>query len=97
VDARRRVVVLYVLPLTLKASRRGLDLQRPCGLSEEPGVQRYAGSEGGAPLMDLRPTWPTAAGTLVFEEVGTRMAFVEALRRVPRAHDGRHSSLSDGS
>ena len=30
VDARRRVVVLHVLPLTLRASRRGLGLQRPC-------------------------------------------------------------------
>jgi hypothetical protein len=29
VDARRRVVVLHVLPLTLRASRRGLGLQRP--------------------------------------------------------------------
>ena len=27
---RRRDVVLHVLPLTLKASRRGLGLQRPC-------------------------------------------------------------------
>ena len=33
--------------------------------------------------MDLRPTWPTAAGTLVFDDVGARMAFVEALRRFP--------------
>ena len=33
--------------------------------------------------MDLRPTWPTAASTLVFEEVGARMAFVEALRLFP--------------
>ena len=31
--------------------------------------------------MDLRPPWPTAAGTLVFDDVGARMAFVEALRR----------------
>jgi hypothetical protein len=30
VDARRRVVVWPVLPLTLHASRRGLGLQRPC-------------------------------------------------------------------
>src|SRR5215510_10619642 len=30
VEARRRVFVLHVLPLTLKASRRGLGLQRPC-------------------------------------------------------------------
>jgi hypothetical protein len=29
-DARRRAFVLHVLPLTLKASRRGLGLQRPC-------------------------------------------------------------------
>jgi len=33
--------------------------------------------------MDLRPTWPTAAGTLVCEEVWARMAFVEALRLFP--------------
>jgi hypothetical protein len=30
VDARGRVVAWHVLPLTLKASRRGLGLQRPC-------------------------------------------------------------------
>jgi hypothetical protein len=30
VHARRRVVVLHALPLALKASRRGLSLQRPC-------------------------------------------------------------------
>ena len=33
--------------------------------------------------MGLRPPWPTAACTLVFEEVGARLAFVEALRRFP--------------
>ena len=33
--------------------------------------------------MDLRPPWPTAAGTLVFDDVGARMAFVEALRLFP--------------
>lgn len=33
--------------------------------------------------MDLRPPWPTAACTLVFEEVWARMAFVEALRLFP--------------
>jgi hypothetical protein len=38
---------------------------------------------GGEPLVDLRPTWPTAAGTLVFEEVWVRIAFVEALRLFP--------------
>jgi hypothetical protein len=33
--------------------------------------------------VDLRPPWPTAASTLVFDEVGARMAFVEALRLCP--------------
>jgi hypothetical protein len=33
--------------------------------------------------VDLRPPWPTAASTLVSDDVGARMAFVEALRRFP--------------
>jgi hypothetical protein len=38
VDARRRVVVLHVLPLMLKANRKGLGLQRPCeqGFLKDP-------------------------------------------------------------
>src|SRR4029453_16668663 len=38
---------------------------------------------GGEPLMDLRPPWPTAACTLVFEEVWAWVAVVEALRLFP--------------
>jgi hypothetical protein len=33
--------------------------------------------------VDLRPPWHTAACTLVFEEVGARMACVKALRLFP--------------